>query len=217
MANMDDFWGAVRLYEKYGKDISFGVHLNMTEGKPLLDSEELLSAGVLREISGGGILLNANGFRYRYISKNIREGIFKEFEAQMVKVLDAGIRISHIDSHHHIHNGTFFLPIVVALAKKYRIRKIRNMRNYMPLSLSRVGRSCWTAYLKCLYPGVVTTERFTSYEEFLTRAEQVSMRKDATVELMCHPGGVFPDEEKLMVERDVTSWPSVECINYNHL
>lgn len=57
MANMDDFEGAVRLYEKYGKDISFGVHLNMTEGKPLLDSEELLSAGVLKKAAGGGYFI----------------------------------------------------------------------------------------------------------------------------------------------------------------
>lgn len=160
-------------------------------------------------------MLNAKGFHYRYLSKQICKEIFREFEAQLVKVLDAGIRISHIDSHHHIHTGTFFLPVVVALAKKYGIRKIRNIRNYMPLSVSRVGRSCWTAYMKCLYPGVVTTDWFTSYSEFLSVQGKVSMCKDATVELMCHPGGVFPDEERLMAEQDVASRPSVTCINYN--
>lgn len=149
------------------------------------------------------------------MSKHIRKEIFREFEAQLVKVLDAGIKISHIDSHQHIHNGTFFLPIVVALAKKYGIRKIRNIRNYMPLSISRMGRSCWTTYLKCLYPGVIATDWFTSYADFLSNEAQVPVSETATLELMCHPGGVFPDEEKLMVERNVASRPSVTCIDYN--
>lgn len=214
MANMDDFEGAVSLYRKYGKEISFGVHLNLTEGSPLLRSEELICAGVAKEISRGGIMLNGNKLRYKYISKRIRKEIFKEFDAQIVKVLDSGIRVSHIDSHHHIHNGPFILPAVTALAKKYRIRRIRNMRNYMPLSLSRMGRHCWTAYLRCLYPHVLTTDYFTSYREFLAAESRMRLPKNATVELMCHPGGAYPQEEKLMAEKNVARKLGVECVTW---
>ena len=35
MANMDDFEGARRLYDTYGNAVSFGWHMNLTEGEPL--------------------------------------------------------------------------------------------------------------------------------------------------------------------------------------
>ena len=215
---MSDFDGAVRLYRQYGSDISFGIHLNMTEGHPLLHNDCLIQAGLLKEsATGGGILLNANWSRYKYLSKDVKNGIFEEFDTQIIKVLDSGIRISHIDSHHHIHNGFCFLPIVVALAKKYKIRKIRNIRNFIPFSASRVFRSCWTTYMKCLYPRVITTDWFISYSEFLARYGKFSCRRNSVIELMCHPGGVYPEEEEMMVCNNITNWKNFECINYNQL
>jgi chitin disaccharide deacetylase len=35
MSNMDDFSGAVKLYQDYHNKISFGIHFNLTEGHPL--------------------------------------------------------------------------------------------------------------------------------------------------------------------------------------
>ncbi len=52
MANMDDFDGAVRLFNQYREKISFGIHLNLTEGHPLLYSQELLDKGYYKEIGG---------------------------------------------------------------------------------------------------------------------------------------------------------------------
>ena len=140
-----------------------------------------------------------------------------EFDTQIIKVLDSGIRISHIDSHQHIHNGICFLPIVVALARKYKIRKIRNIRNFIPFSASRVIRSCYTTYMKYLYPQVITTDFFSSYSEFLAQYGKVSCRHKSIIELMCHPGGVYPEEEKLMITREVYSMFAAEKINYNNL
>ena len=45
MANMDDFAGAVRLFQEYGSRISFGWHINLTEGEPLSSSQLLLDNG----------------------------------------------------------------------------------------------------------------------------------------------------------------------------
>ena len=39
MVNMDDFDGEVRLYKQYHEHISFGWHINLSEGKPLLYSQ----------------------------------------------------------------------------------------------------------------------------------------------------------------------------------
>ena len=52
MANMNDFEGAVQMYDKFHDVISFGVHLNLTQGAPLLYSQELLDNEYYKE-SGG--------------------------------------------------------------------------------------------------------------------------------------------------------------------
>lgn len=219
MANMNDFDGAVCLYDKYKSQISFGIHLNLTEGLALLPNQRLVDVGLYdtTNATGGGNLLNANKFRYKYLSKKIQEELYKELDAQIKKVLDAGIILSHIDSHQHIHNGTYILPVVVALAKKYDIRHIRNIRNFMPLSVGRLGRMAWTMYMKALYRGVSTTDYFTSYSEFISMQKIMKVPANSSIELMCHPGGKFPDEEQLMRVHDVTKDKEQDIINYRQL
>ena len=52
MANMPAFDGAVNLYNNYREKISFGVHLNLTEGEPLLYSQKLLDIGFYKQEEG---------------------------------------------------------------------------------------------------------------------------------------------------------------------
>ena len=55
----------------------------------------------------------------RFIADNSIEN-----SAQISKIINAGIEISHIDSHHHIHTDFWILVEVLKLAKKYNISKI---------------------------------------------------------------------------------------------
>lgn len=108
LANMDDLEGASRLFDEYQDSISFGIHLNLTEGHPLRYSQELLDRGYYKETANvagekGNIYLNINQLRNKIISTSIQKELEKELCAQIEKVLDYGIRISHIDSHHHTY------------------------------------------------------------------------------------------------------------------
>lgn len=214
LANMDDFDGAVNLFNQYKSNTSFGIHLNLTEGHPLLNNQKLVDYGIY-QYDCGKLVMNANPFRYKYIPLSIRNAIYEELDAQIEKVLDAGIQISHIDSHQHIHNGIFILPIVTSLAKKYGIKRIRNIRNYMPVSFNRCSRSAWRLYMKWLYPEAITTDFFTSYKTFVE--DRICIPIDCTIELMCHPGGIYPEEESLMVYNDITNGDNNMLINYNQL
>ena len=52
-----------------------------------------------------------------------------EIAAQIERVMDSGIPVSHVDSHGHLHK---FKPFVEALAKtlpRYGIRRVRNVQN----------------------------------------------------------------------------------------
>lgn len=84
LANMDDLEGASRLFDEYQDSISFGIHLNLTEGHPLRYSQELLDRGYYKETANvagekGNIYLNINQLRNKIISTSIQKDRKKNF------------------------------------------------------------------------------------------------------------------------------------------
>ena len=51
--------------------------------------------------------------------------MYTELDAQFQKIGATNLPITHVDSHQHMHVLPQILPIVVALMKKYKIRKMR--------------------------------------------------------------------------------------------
>lgn len=222
LSNMNDFDGAISLYKKYASDISFGIHLNLTEGHPLTFSEDLLNYGFYK-VKESSIVFNGAAFRYKYIPKTISSAIERELECQIKKLLEANILISHIDSHHHIHTAFSIYPIVVKLAKRYNINKVRTLRN-LPTknSLDSILRGLWKAYatyneMRINYE-LFKSNYFSSVEEFyLSDKKKHIKNKNCTVELMCHPGGIYKSEENILQSIDSINSFGGSPINYNQL
>ena len=61
MANMPDFDGARKLYDTYNEAVSFGWHINLTEGEPLTKSQALLDFGYFVETKDG-VRMNGMAF-----------------------------------------------------------------------------------------------------------------------------------------------------------
>lgn len=217
MANMDDLEGAARLFDKYKERVSFGVHLNLTEGHPLLYSNMLIEKGLYVETENK-IVFNLNSFRNKIMSSDIRKELEKELCAQIEKVKDYGIRISHIDSHHHIHTGLLLLPVMPDLVKRYGIRKMRRMRNYVPAtSWANIAlRNLWAQLIKLQNRKIIMTDYFGIYEDWYDGGKQV-LPRCMTLELMCHPGGAYPEEESKLLETDFASLKNVKLINYKEI
>lgn len=217
MANMDDLEGAARLFDKYKDRCSFGVHLNLTEGHPLLQSNMLIKKGLYVE-NGGEIFFNLNSYRSKIMGADIRKELEKELCAQIEKVLDYGIRISHLDSHHHIHTGLVLLPVMPNLARRYGVCKMRRMRNYVPAAsrLNIAMRNMWAQLIKCQNSKIIMTDYFGIYEDWYDSGKQVLPGR-VTLELMCHPGGAYPIEENKLLKTDFTGFENVKLISYNEI
>lgn len=121
MANGMAFRDAVKIC-KSNPTLDIGIHLTLVEEKPLLNPESIPDL-VTEE---GKFHQSAEQFIKKYLMRKIsREQVFLELEAQIMKVFDQGIVISHIDSHQHLHMLPQILNIVVSIAEKYGIRIIR--------------------------------------------------------------------------------------------
>ena len=122
LANGDGFNGVKDVINSCPQ-ISYGVHLNLTEFKSLTNSNILQEVGIIDANNDFQRKFRLTKIKYKPF---VKEAIYFEWKAQIVKLKDYGIQPSHIDGHHHIHAYSEFYSILVKLQKEFNIKKVRN-------------------------------------------------------------------------------------------
>jgi predicted glycoside hydrolase/deacetylase ChbG (UPF0249 family) len=125
MANMPGFDEAVELAYKHNIINKIGIHLTLTEGQPITTN---MSIRLLFND-----MHNSNIKRYKrnlfFLSKSGKEIIYNEFAAQILKLRNAGIKITHIDTHHHTHEIWTITQLIFSLLGSYKIPSMRILNN----------------------------------------------------------------------------------------
>jgi predicted glycoside hydrolase/deacetylase ChbG (UPF0249 family) len=159
-----------------GLDGKIGLHLQLTDGTPLLPKEEILS------------IVDAEG---NFPSKSKQLGnvnhleIEKEWEAQMAALLNLGIIPSHIDTHHNVHRFPKIFKVYCALAEKYKL-PARALSSNMAKKLNSIGLLGSNLCLEKWCGENVTSTSLVNH----TLSAFRSIENNGTIELMCHPGYV---------------------------
>ncbi|UOE41367.1 ChbG/HpnK family deacetylase [Chryseobacterium suipulveris] len=118
MANTEYFEDAVSLLPQC-HGLKIGVHVTLTCGKSLA-KESVLEKNDNLDYTFVQLLLMRK-------SASVLKSIENEVEAQILKIKEQGIEISHIDGHEHIHIIPSINKIVRRLAKKYQIERVREI------------------------------------------------------------------------------------------
>ena len=115
---------AVRLAKKM-PDLDMGLHVNLTNEYPALNASSLpLLVGSDGKFKNGFVkLLLLSIFKPR----RLREEVKAEIEEQIKKAHDMGVKLTHIDSHRHVHMIPLIFKIMLELKEKYQIERIRVM------------------------------------------------------------------------------------------
>ncbi len=121
-------------------ELGVGIHLTLVNGFPILPPDEIPSL-----VTGNGVFYDDYGtFLKRYASGRIRiSEIRAELSAQITKMKNTGLELTHIDSHQHLHHMPGILGIVLELASAAGIRRMRFSRGKIAEDLLRghaVGR-----------------------------------------------------------------------------
>ncbi|MEI6305610.1 MAG: hopanoid biosynthesis-associated protein HpnK, partial [Deltaproteobacteria bacterium] len=190
--------------------LQVGLHLTLVQGKAVLPSKRIPGL-----VDGAGNFPDnpvAAGMRY-FFDKSLYKQIKLEIEAQIVKVLEAGIPLSHIDGHLNIHLHPTVFDFLKDLMPRYGITSFRLSRERLKHNLAfdreRIGGKvmeriifgslCANALpeLKRLgiryadeVKGVLNSGRMT--EEYLLKI--LDGLKDGVTELYFH-AGMLPDPE----------------------
>ncbi len=220
MANGEGWQAACRATAQF-PTASFGVHLNLTDYRPVSDA-----TGLDRYLGSDG---EFDG-RFRHQARmSDSESIAMEWSAQIQRVLDAGVKVSHLDSHHHAHTGLGAFWALKSVQRRFGIRRVRLTRNLIPdddevraRSLKLVAKTVWNSALRFVPPCTKTADYFGSVTDLHQVLQQCgSIRSGSIVELMCHPGLGSPDydrEVELLRERALQALGlDFVTISYNDL
>ncbi|MGH8104056.1 MAG: carbohydrate deacetylase [bacterium] len=178
------------------KGVSFGVHLNLTSGKPLLAAREVPS------------LVDEYGQfykRWEQLEKrvNLRE-LEKELTAQMDAFASSKLPLCHLDSHHHVHSHERLLALVMKWARKLGVA-LRSPTRAVCARLKAEKIPTTDAFLYDFYDEPhITLEGFKGILDRL---------HDGATELACHPGIVGDD---LFLETTYSYQRGIELATLTH-
>jgi predicted glycoside hydrolase/deacetylase ChbG (UPF0249 family) len=109
MANGAEFDDAVRLAREH-PDLDVGVHFVLVGGQSLLHPARAFPGTV-------------SGLMRAMVLRRIR--VYDELRAQIVKVVEAGLRPTHVDTHKHTHLLPPVLDAVARLAEEFGVHWVR--------------------------------------------------------------------------------------------
>jgi hopanoid biosynthesis associated protein HpnK len=197
--------------------LGVGVHLNLSDGKPLAPATQVKS--LLDEngnFSGGPETLL---FRLAAKSLDARE-VELEWNVQIEKVRAAGIRPTHLDGHKHVQMLPGLFAVALRLAKKHGIEAVRVSHEASSLraALNSGGEPAGLMLkqgvqargLKLLArdarkmaerAGIAAADYFCGVAQtgVLTKKgihQLLASLPEGTTELMCHPGYADAELEK---------------------
>ena len=187
LANGEYFVEALALAREKNFFDKLGVHLNLTEGEPL--TEDIKSCP--RFVTGGVFNKVYNKRRTSPLKKAEKAAIAKELDAQISKLESAGVKLTHADSHHHIHTGVFIAPIAARVCKAHGINKMRLHRNLGSINaVKRIVKKRYNRWLR--KEGFVTTEYFA----YVMDIRDAEIPDDT--EIMVHPDF---DKDGVLIDR----------------
>ena len=158
---------------------NIGLHFNLTEGKPLLTSHKTI-------VDEAG-----NFIRSICDSENVNLiEVQQELEAQLKKAIDAGVLITHVDSHHHIHMSALLSNPFLKIADNYKL-PLRRVTNTYRHPIRRLKH--YLQFKKHQFYTDSFSAEFYDEEATLEVLKDIIKNAKGIVEIMCHPG--YPDED----------------------
>ena len=121
MAGGNAFDDAVKIALS-NKNLGVGIHFTLVKGTPVLPPSKIKSL----VDSSGNFCEDFSVFVKRYFTGRVNfDEVKAELSAQAYKIQNSGIKISHVDSHQHLHVLPKIFEIVSDLAIKLNVKAMR--------------------------------------------------------------------------------------------
>lgn len=125
LVNFEDSAHAAELAIVNNRRNNVGIHLNLTEGRPL--STKIRNES--RFCNKAGLFHYNKVKRILHLSKSEKMAVYEELISQINTYRSFGIPISHADSHNHIHEEPGLFLLLIEILKKENIPFLRLTNN----------------------------------------------------------------------------------------
>lgn len=214
MANGNAFDDAVQ-QARDNPTLGIGCHLMLVDGPCVELADKIPSLAD----SEGRLPVSVGVLTGKLMAGAVRgEDIARELRAQVTKVMDAGIKPTHFDSHKHTHFHPRVMEQMVRVAEEFGIRRMRKPFEDPGVLLKSAFRNGWSSMMQSAKALLAQT----AAPQFDKLAEESGIRTPARLwgvaatgflgrdallsilaslpegvnELMCHPGEYDEDLEK---------------------
>lgn len=182
MANMFGFDHGVKLAKEH-PGLGIGVHLSLTCGYPVTEKVSSL-------VDEHGIF-HSRAYVKEYYDETDLDQLYEEWQAQIQKVRDAKIPITHLDTHHYVHALGDYYQVMELLAKKFDvpIRNCFGVKEKLTLQAIAPTDDSWLMFnypvMKDMSMPLVEIE-----EDVFEILEKDAQKYSAynKIEGICHPG-----------------------------
>lgn len=199
MPNMPGFEEACQMARDHGLLDHIGVHLTLVEGHPLTDRIKKLS----KFCDGEGRLRVSTSKSLLLLERSEKEALAAEIRAQIDRCHEFGLPVTHLDSHHHLHNLWGVLEVVLPVARAEGVPYLRIARNCGP-SIG-LATACYKGAVnyKITRACLRRTKYFGGVADYkFLRGKIGAERARRSFEIMVHPR--FGTEGVLIDGKDVT-------------
>ncbi len=207
MVNMPGAEEAVHLAYEYNCFDKVGLHLNLTEGKPL--TERIRHTELCDEDGMFNRKVLTVQKRRFYFNTEIKVAVNEEIEAQIKRFLEYDLPLRHIDSHEHIHNSISVLNILLPLANQYGFQSVRLARN-IPVDEINISKKIYKTLInRRIYNFNVQNGKCTLIRKFgsLIDVEKECNRNEHDgIEMMVHPDMIDSKVGDAKCAKSVLAW-----------
>jgi predicted glycoside hydrolase/deacetylase ChbG (UPF0249 family) len=197
MVNMPETEAAVE-YARAHPEHGFGVHLTFCGDGERLERPVGDPAGLAALVEADGRFLTTTAVRARALLGRLPvEQIEREAEAQLARLRDWGVPISHVDSHSHLHKIGPFRSALQRVLPRFGIRRVRNVQNlYIRKQLFNITYWMGGRWRREVTRAFETTDHFYMPSSGLdvgwADAVLAAMPRSGTLEVGVHPGREEP-------------------------
>ncbi len=188
MTNMPAFEEAVSGAEEL--QLPLGLHLNLTEGRPLCPAGAIPTL-----VNEEGQFFGKTDFFLRLKQGKISlEDVRREVTVQTERALQFGLRLDHLDGHHHVHAVP---PVYAVSAETARKAGIPFMRVVSPprflFPIRAFAQQAATCVSLKRVKGLAGADHFWGFELWLVENKEaallrlIDLLRPGLNELMCHP------------------------------
>ncbi|HEX4268817.1 MAG TPA: ChbG/HpnK family deacetylase [Steroidobacteraceae bacterium] len=199
MANMPATAAALRRAPQLSGQASFGAHLNLCEGRPLTRGATLTDAD--------GQFLRKRALAVRALAGKLSlPELEAEVAAQVGLLRDAGLRVSHLDGHKHLHQLPIVCAAVANVLPRFGIERVRitrlggwlKARGAMTLAREIAARHAARVFAHAQLRSPVRTVDLRDLigGDALAQAAGRAANGPEPVEICCHPGTAAADARK---------------------